>query len=129
MGEETDVGGLDAPPQTAREPVKNPARGIVGRAGYLFDQELSGCRVQQDEISVRAAHINAETIAGRVRHSPPQDAHVDGNASAGPHDERVDLDIAYFCAMIEIETPEGEHGRNERVAIRGKRSAKACQQL
>src|SRR5262249_24169514 len=76
---------------------------------------------------------------------PPQHPHVDRNhprigsgrvrcfgppiagRTVGPHHQRVNFDVIYFCTMVEKETPECERGGFERRAIGGGLSTKAGQ--
>src|SRR5262245_57499858 len=63
---------------------------------------------------------------------PPHHAHVDrdrarafgvaclhgvGTAALRPYHERIDLDVRYFCTVVEEETAERQRGRLERRAI------------
>src|SRR5262249_34566456 len=95
-------------------------------------------------LSSRSSSGNSKSIdLCFLRAVVPQYAHIDGDRArggfarlrcrgapiadrlAGSHDQRIDLDLFYSCAVVEKEPAERECGRFERRAIDGGTAAKA----
>ena len=60
------VAGRDAPRDEARNAVEHAERGILRRARDLLDHKLAARGVEQHQIGVGAADIDAEPVAGRA---------------------------------------------------------------
>ncbi len=62
--EEADVAGRDAARDEARHAVEHAERGIPGRARNLLDQQVAVSGVEQHQVGVRAADVDAEPVTG-----------------------------------------------------------------
>jgi hypothetical protein len=65
VGEEIDVGGIDAAADEIRNTVEHAYRRIVRRARHLLDQQCPGGYIVQYEVRVGPAHIDPDPITRR----------------------------------------------------------------
>ena len=68
MREEVDVAGRDAAGDEARDAVEHASAGFFGVLDTFSTMQFAGFGVEQHQIGVGAADVDAEPVAGASRH-------------------------------------------------------------